>query len=60
MQPPRSQRWLPLLIFGLMLNTIGVSLIGSSPAGYVFMVVGLASLLAAVLVSMHDHSPSDP
>jgi hypothetical protein len=48
-QSNKRPGWLPLLIFGVMLTTIGISLTLSSPAGYVFLIVGIALLLSAVL-----------
>lgn len=49
----KHSRWLTLLVFGMMLTTIGISLIIMSPAGYVFIIVGLALLLTALLSAMN-------
>jgi Flp pilus assembly protein TadB len=50
----KHSRWLLLLSFGMMLTTLGISLIMLSPAGYVFIVVGLVLLLTAVLAAMKE------
>lgn len=44
-----TARFIPLLVFGIMLNTIGIALRLSSPAGYVLMGAGMLLILIGLI-----------
>lgn len=50
----KSAVWVPLMVVGMMLNTLGIALTDIGAFRFVLMGVGLALLLASVLLTLRD------
>jgi predicted phage tail protein len=55
----RAAPWIPLLVTGISLNTLGITLFNSGWIRYAFMAAGLAMILTAV-VKMLATARRDP
>ena len=53
-------RWMPLLVVGISLNTIGIVLRSLGPARFLMMGAGLVLLLISVLKLMAAQGMEDP
>ena len=57
---PNAARWLPLLVVGISVNTVGISLSSAGPWRYVLMAAGILIMLVAITKMVSSRGQGKP